>query len=141
LDEILTALETEGFAFTNLDDAEAFPLLNGLTPPFVGHSCDGDGACEFSASGQDGSCYLYDDGVGDQQGFCTVGCEGYCPDRPGDAPTFCTSLDGGQTGQCVSKSAPENSYCGDLLGTHATEVSRFIGTSTAAPSTATVCIP
>lgn len=140
LDEIIRTLKADGFTFTNLDDENTFPLLNGLTPPFVGHACGGDADCEFSASGHDGECLLYSDG-GTERGFCTVACDGYCPDRPGDAPTFCVSLDGGQSGSCVSKSAVENEYCGALPGTRAVDMDRYIGSSSAPPSTATVCVP
>jgi hypothetical protein len=59
---------------------------------------------------------------------------------PGFAPTFCTSLDGA-TGTCVSKSSDVNGQCTTLPGTVAKSAARFIGSSSATASTASVCLP
>jgi peptidoglycan/xylan/chitin deacetylase (PgdA/CDA1 family) len=141
LDTILTRLEENGFKFVPLSDAETFPLLNGTVPKpsaWVGTPCTADAQCDFSASGEQGYCLTYDDPV---KGFCTLSCNGYCPDKSGTAPTFCTSLDGGETGQCVSKSHDLNHECADLAGTTAQTVDRFVGISTASAGTALVCVP
>lgn len=139
LESIITTLLDDGFTFVGVDDEQTFPLLNGVTAPFVGSSCSGPADCSFSAGGAQGECLTYGDQ--DQQGICTVDCQGYCPDKSGFAPTFCTSLDGGQTGQCLPKSDALNHACADLPGTVAVSVPRFVGTSTASAATAVVCIP
>ncbi len=141
LDNILTRLENEGFTFVGLDDVDTFPRLNGSRPqetPFIGSSCGDDTECDFSASGEDGFCTTYDGG-----GFCSLGCEGYCPDRYGAAPTFCVAFDGpnGVSGGCVSKASAENGYCGDLPGTTPTSVDRYVGSSGVSNATAEVCLP
>ena len=138
LDQIMTTLENDGFTFVPLSDVETFPLLNGVEPPeepFVGTTCADESECTFSASGEDGFCQTYEDG-----GFCSIGCEGYCPDKYGAAPTFCVSLDG-ETGQCVSKADSENSQCADLPGTTAQTMDRFVGSSGASVTSAVVCVP
>jgi len=138
LDSIMTDLENAGFTFVGLDDTGAFPLLNGATPApssWIGTPCKSDAECKFSANGKTGTCLLDGD-----NGFCTLACEGYCPDKSGAAPTFCTSLDNGVTGQCVSKASSANGNCANIPGTTAVSVERFIGTSSASPSTATVCV-
>lgn len=138
LDSILTALQNDGFRFVRLDDTETFPLLNGTTAPatpFVGSACEDDTKCAFTARGEDGFCHEYDGG-----GFCSLPCEGYCPDKYGAAPTFCVSLDG-TTGQCVSKASDANHQCADLPGTSAQTMPRFVGSSGASSNTATVCVP
>ncbi|MBI5534294.1 MAG: polysaccharide deacetylase family protein [Deltaproteobacteria bacterium] len=143
LDDVLTALENAGFSFVKLDDTSVFPLLNGAKPaatPFVGTVCKDDTACKFSSGGKDGSCYEFTPSGGSASGFCTLACDGYCPDKSGSAATFCTSLDG-STGSCVSKSAAENHECADIPGTAPKTADRYIGTSTASPATATVCLP
>ncbi|PKN48966.1 MAG: hypothetical protein CVU63_03475, partial [Deltaproteobacteria bacterium HGW-Deltaproteobacteria-20] len=73
-------------------------------------------------------------------GYCSLACNGYCPDKAGMAPTFCVSLDG-NSGQCVPKSSVENGYCADLPGTTAQSMGRYIGTSTASATSADVCVP
>lgn len=138
LDNVLTKLENDGFKFVGLDETETFPLLNGVKPadgPFVGSTCTDSSQCKFSGSGQDGFCQSFEGG-----GFCSLSCDGYCPDKYGSAATFCVSLDG-ETGQCVSKSAAENNQCADLPGTSAQAMDRFIGTSGASASSAVVCVP
>lgn len=133
LDEVLTALEAEGFTFGRLDDTTLLPRLNGITPPpptFVGTPCTTDAQCAFSG----GRCHA--------AGFCTMSCQGYCPDAAGAAPTFCiadTENDG--AGICVSKPAAQNNQCAALPGTEKVQLPRFIGTSSAPASAATVCAP
>lgn len=139
LDTIIGELKAAEFSFVNVDDVSTFPLLNNDDLdelPWVGTQCQEIAECDFSA---DASCFTYDDGAM-QQGFCTVPCEGFCDDFPGRAPTFCVSLDGA-TGSCVSKAAAANSNCGELPGTTPVERERYVGTSSAPRSTATVCLP
>ncbi len=133
LDGIIETMVAEGYTFVNIDDANTFPRLNGLTPAFVGDTCMDDTQCAFDA---DSSCVQ-----GGDSGFCTVSCEGYCPDASGKASTFCASLDGGASGSCVSKAGDLNENCQLVPGTTPQEASRFIGQSGAPASTATVCMP
>ena len=145
LDSIISKLEADGFTFVRVDDTSTFPLLNGITPPpkpFVGDPCASDADCNFSEGSQQGSCYLFTPTGGSQQaGFCTLACEGVCPDSYGKAPTFCTSLDGGQSGNCVSKQSSLNGECSKIPGTSAQTADRFIGSSSASPSSTMACLP
>lgn len=144
LDTILTRLKQDGFTFVSLSDTATFPLLNGTTPQasaWIGTPCESDATCNYAASGETGFCQLFEDAGGATRGFCSLACNGYCPDKSGTASTFCTSLDGGETGQCVSKSSDLNQQCASLPGTMAASVERFVGTSTATASTALACVP
>jgi len=145
LESIIGQLEQGGFTFVNVDDVAAFPLLNGAIPPptpFIGDPCTSDADCGFTDNGKNGFCHLFTPSSGGSPvGFCSVACEGYCPDKSGKAPTFCTSLDGGSTGSCVSKSDAANANCSKIPGTAALTADRFIGSSTATPSTAEACLP
>ncbi|MEZ4459188.1 MAG: polysaccharide deacetylase family protein [bacterium] len=139
LDEVITRLEAANFSFVNIDDVGTFPLLNSDDVndfSFTGTPCTDNTTCDFSANA---SCLTFDN-AGTPAGFCTIGCDGYCDDFPGRAPTFCVSLDG-TTGSCVSKSGVENRNCEALPGTAPILKDRFIGASSARPSTATVCLP
>lgn len=104
-------------------------------PSWVGTPCADAEACTFVADGAPGFCFEYE-----AHGFCSLPCEGTCPDLPGEAPTFCTSLGSGY-GLCVSKSAPGNHSCADIPGTVETVVDRYVGSSDAALASATVCVP
>lgn len=108
------------------------PVQPAASATFVGTSCRDAGECSFDASAQ---CLTW----GEEGGYCTLSCEGTCPDRAGFATTFCTSLDNGVSGRCVPK-APSTG-CGEWPGTTARTADRFVGSSTASPATATVCMP
>ncbi len=144
LDEILTALENDGFAFTTLADTETFPLLNGVEPPhepWIGDPCESNEDCAFDSGGVPGFCFTYDTESDGVKGFCSLPCEGYCPDLDGTAPTFCVQSLDPAAGMCVSKAYPINESCGKIPGTAATEEDRFVGSSSAAHATALVCMP
>lgn len=135
LDSILTALEAAGYTFVRLDNTSAFPKLNGAAPqpsPFIGTPCTTNAQCSFAG----GRCHA--------AGFCTQSCAGACPDQAGSAPTFCiadAASASATAGICVSKAAVQNNQCVSLAGTTKADMPRFIGTSGAAPATATVCKP
>jgi peptidoglycan-N-acetylglucosamine deacetylase len=141
LDRLLTALENDGFEFVGLDDVATFPLLNGSEPqaqPWVGTTCSSDEECDFSYGDRVGYCAQWDE----TPGFCSLDCEGTCPDRYGHATTFCVaSWEDESYGLCVSKSEAANNYCEDMTGTEAVEADRFIGSSGSSPATSTVCLP
>lgn len=149
LPSIIEGLRAGGYTFTNVDDVATYPKLNGVTPPFVGDLCAQDQDCAFVASGQEGQCLAFNSEVTGEDGasqiesfgFCTLKCQGFCPDSSGKAPTFCASLDEGATGNCLSKAGTRNEDCAAIPGTVAKEVERHIGDSSAAPSSAVVCYP
>jgi peptidoglycan/xylan/chitin deacetylase (PgdA/CDA1 family) len=138
LDDILVALKAEGYTFVRLDDTAAWPKLHGAAPAaqkFVGDNCTTDADCAFTASGKAGACH--------PAGFCSIACEGSCPDLAGRAPTFCIADERSATpaGMCVSKAATQNMACASLPDTENRTEPRFIGNSTSAPATANVCAP
>lgn len=145
LDEVLTTLENAGFEFVGLDDDNTFPFLNGADPnamPFVGSPCAGDSECGFTEGGEQGYCFTFEDAdSGQTRGFCSVGCEGYCPDRYGFAGTFCAETPEGGAGMCAPLSESINSNCEDIVGISAQSADRFIGSSSASARTSTVCLP
>ncbi|MFO0750575.1 MAG: polysaccharide deacetylase family protein [Myxococcota bacterium] len=144
LDSIISELENEGYTFVRVDDTTTFPRLNNVAPPapkWVGDSCQADKDCNFSSSAASASCYRFTPAASAEVGFCTLPCEGFCPDKTGASPTFCTSLDGGLTGRCVAKASAVNRQCAAIAGTSATTAPRFIGSSAAAPTSAIVCMP
>jgi len=140
LDDLLTTLEQAGYTFVRLDDTAVFPRLNGAAPvpvttKFIGDACTTNAQCMFTAAGAAGRCH--------PAGFCTISCNGSCPDLAGKAPTFCIA-DNASTvagGICASKAASQNSQCTALTGTTKRFADRFIGTSTAVAAQAEVCAP
>jgi hypothetical protein len=97
--------------------------------PFVGTTCKESAACSFSSSA---SCL-----TSGANGFCTLPCEGYCPDQEGASRTFC--VDAGGKGRCMAKAGPENHDCADIAGTHIALEDRYIGKSGAKAASASVC--
>ena len=123
--------------------ADIAALLRRLTSggtqpasPWIGSACKSDGDCGFLASGRTGTCFL--DG-GATYGFCTLGCEGYCPDQTGYASTFCVIDALGDAGMCVVKASASNHECADVPGTQSYAMDRYIGATSAPAATATVC--
>ncbi|MDX1748550.1 MAG: hypothetical protein R3324_21670, partial [Halobacteriales archaeon] len=88
-----------------------------------------------------GFCFNFEDAAGEPRGFCTVTCQGYCPESPGEASTFCIPSDNPEIGICASKSEEANGFCELIPGTSPTESDRFLGTDGAAAASATVCAP
>ncbi|MGH1344414.1 MAG: polysaccharide deacetylase family protein [Nannocystales bacterium] len=136
LPEIIRQMKAEDYTFTNLDDVGTFPQLNGVTPPWVGDTCEGDEDCILGAA-LDGVCDLP---VGAELSRCSLECEGFCPNR-GNATTFCVSLDDGESGSCVLQAKASNANCDDFPDLFMETRDRHIGDSTAAPKTAPVCVP
>ncbi|HEY3352081.1 MAG TPA: polysaccharide deacetylase family protein [Polyangia bacterium] len=144
LDAVLTSLEDAGFTFVRLDDTTTFPKLNGVAAPppgpWVGTPCGTDADCSFTASGAAAFCYRFGaDGGSLNYGFCSVACAGFCPDRAGAAATFCVAAADGTSGLCAAKAGAD--ACGATPGTSAQTADRYIGSSTATPATASVCLP
>ena len=121
---------------------EAMGLLNqgeGVAPlPFIGTLCERDEQCGFVLDGAQGFCHRFEAASG-THGFCTVLCEGYCPDRDGHAWTFCTKLD--ELPLCVSQSTQENDFCEALPGTAQQGAERYVGSSGASARQVQACLP
>ena len=118
----------------------------GLTPfpsipnRWIGDECNTVDDC-IPLSGYQSYCLLGTDG----RKTCTFSCEGYCPDRIGEAISFCVAADQLNSsvlptvgGLCVLQS----------LGTQCEKVwevqqshPRFVGNSTASNTQTSVCIP
>lgn len=141
LPELMHQLTEAGYTFARLDDPAVLPLLHGVEPParpFVGHGCETDQDCAFVSGDEVGFCH--------PAGVCTLSCAGYCPDRAGEAPTFCVAddlalLPDGPGGLCVSQASASNGDCADVPGTVDQPRDRFIGASSASARTARVCAP
>jgi hypothetical protein len=108
--------------------------------PWVGTSCETDGDCAFSHAGQSGFCFL-DTAGQEEKGFCSLPCEGYCPDLAGRAKTFCTLLAPPSVGGCVSRAQTENGNCSTVPGTSPQQARRYVGSSGAPADSAAVCLP
>jgi hypothetical protein len=93
-----------------------------------------DEQCKFMENGQTGRCHA--------AGFCTISCEGSCPDLAGKAGTFCIA-DGANanTGICVSRAANQNAFCASLPGTERRDADRFVGSTSVSVTRANVCAP
>jgi len=107
-------------------------LVEESDDPWIGAECAADADCDFDVDGQTARCM-----TNGGHGFCTVPCEGYCADAPGEAPTFCASTSVG--GRCMAKAAPENEGCQSIDGTSPKQADRYVGSSNAAKKVATVC--
>lgn len=102
---------------------------------FIGDPCGCQRDCDFYAGSQKGFCH--------PAGFCSLACEGGCPDVLNKAQTFCIADPHAQeeVGICVPKSAEQNGHCADLPETVDDQRERFIGSSSSRPSSAEVCAP
>lgn len=109
--------------------------------PFVGTSCESDDDCQFEASDHVGFCLTFDSLSAGPSGFCSLVCEGYCPDKAGRAGTFCVESPTDAVGMCVSKAESINEECSLMPGTLVAERDRFVGESGAPNATANVCVP
>ncbi|MBM4397381.1 MAG: hypothetical protein FJ087_17055 [Deltaproteobacteria bacterium] len=126
------AIHFEEMGLADLDDPR-------LGDPWVGRPCTDHAECDFAADGSQGFCFVFD-AAGEKRGFCSLPCEGYCPDLAGTAPTFCASQDG-HSGFCTPRAHELNGHCAAIPGTAAVEADRYIGSSGAPAITATVCLP
>lgn len=110
------------------------------SPSWIGDTCAPAAGCPFAADGQGATCHAFSTADGGAQGFCTISCEGYCPDQPGSADTFCiASPQDTSKGMCVVQTTSGD--CSGLPGTISAERSRFVGRSGASAKVARVCVP
>ena len=101
---------------------------------FVGDRCGCQRDCDFYAGSQQGFCH--------PAGFCSLSCEGGCPDVLNKAQTFCIADPlQSQAGICVPKASEFNGHCADLPKTIDDERDRFVGNSSSRMSSAEVCAP
>ena len=110
---------------------------------WIGDPCVNNADCAFNADGLIGQCFLAHH-PSSNIGFCSIPCDGFCPDAVGQAVTFCIptqNLGLNLGGICVSKSCAANDYCQRYPGFINTSSSRYIGNSSAHPSSADVCLP
>jgi hypothetical protein len=110
---------------------------------WIGDPCDSDLDCAFNADGVIGKCFM-EHHPASGMGFCSIPCNGFCPDAVNEAITFCVPTQAmglNLGGVCMSKSGATNDYCQRYPGFVATDVMRYIGNSNASSSSAEVCLP
>lgn len=109
---------------------------------WIGSACRSDSECNFSHEGTRGSCNKQRNA---NVGVCTIPCAGYCPDRQGEATTFCASRDdlGGSAGAgfCLARSSSINDSCTRNAGFTEVQVDRYVGRTRAPARRAEVCAP
>ena len=143
LEDVLIALVEADMNFVALDDADAFPRLNGgegYPFPFLGQACqvDVDRCWEIEYEAWCEPVAPFDSSSLD--GICTLPCEGYCLDRDGSPTTFCAEVTAG-VGQCTSRATGLNDDCDVLPGVEAHFVDRYVGDSSASAATVEACVP
>ncbi len=109
---------------------------------FIGTDCGEDAnICDFEAGGQEGACvdWFEEDGSG-LNGFCSLSCEGSCPEQDGSAPTFCADLKN-DPGMCAVTPSNVNNFCADIAGSVIQVVPRFVGNSSVSMDWTSVCAP
>lgn len=122
LESIIQRLLSEGYRFAPIDTLAILPDLHAATPRFVGDSCVHDEDCAFSSGESQGFCH--------PAGFCTIPCEGLCPDQSGKASTFCVEdPDNGGHGICVATPVADNGHCALVPGSASVTLPRFVGSS------------
>lgn len=108
--------------------------LNRSGRAFIGDPCSCDQDCAFWNAGKQGFCH--------KAGFCSLPCEGTCPDVYGKASTFCIVADTSDYGgMCVSKAEETNGHCADLPDTLDQTRDRFVGGSSTLEKEELVCAP
>jgi hypothetical protein len=119
------------------DDVEPDGTSEGVDvrQAFVGDACETDADCAFTVDDVTGRCHA--------AGFCTLPCQGYCPDAEGAVGTFCAAdpTASAPAGICVPLAVPENGHCADLPGTFDASATRFVGAADAPAGEAEVCLP
>ncbi len=105
-------------------------------PPWIGEPCTEQSECDFLASGEPAFCLTND--LGDA-GFCTISCDGFCPDKAGAAGTFCVDSGVEDLGACASVPDDVNDFCAAIPGTSTQERERWVVDSGAPATTREVC--
>ena len=125
LEDLILTLQGDGFTFTSLDDASAFPRLVADDPypfPWVGAPCDTEADTCWQVEWNAWCEPTGAPGVPPTAGLCVLPCEraSDCVDRDGSAPLACVDVDG--AGVCLAESTLVNGSCADYPG--AVEVER-----------------
>lgn len=107
--------------------------------PFIGKPCTQEDDCNFTEGDRTGFCLRLRDDT--SRGFCSITCQGFCPDHPQYATTFCIASSNPNLGICVPKAERINSHCGDIPGAVTEFHDRFIGESSAPSAREHVCVP
>ncbi len=107
---------------------------------FVGTVCEGSATCNLSSSGvNNGECVnWFDADTSTLFGFCSYDCSGFCTDISGQAPTFCTQIQG--AGQCAAQPSSLNGNCSGIPGTKRISKPRHVGSSGAEVVWKDVCV-
>ena len=115
---------------------------DGENGSFVGTDCGADpDVCDFGVDGQAAECLdWFNADTSTLSGYCSVSCEGLCPDQPGQAGTFCADFTS-DPGMCAITPDASNGFCDDVEGTLLQVVPRFVGNSGAAAVWKGVCAP
>ena len=120
------------------------PVQGGavLATQWLGEPCEVDGECLPLDDGTSPTCFR-PSGSARHVGFCTVSCEGFCPDFPNKPETFCGDASHFQvpaSGLCVAKAHVRNASCAAWPEFSAWESQRYVGSSYAQARTAVVCL-
>jgi len=115
---------------------------DGANGSFIGSDCGEDpSVCDFTADGAAAECLdWFDADDSSLNGYCSVSCEGFCPDQAGQAPTFCADFRN-DPGMCATTPTSSNASCDDVPGTLLQVVPRFVGNSGATAVWKGVCAP
>ena len=106
---------------------------------WLGEPCSEDTHCIRTGS-VPASCIVPN---GARWGFCTVSCDGLCPDRSGHAETFCAAarmIGFSDVGLCMAKSESTNGYCSQYPDFETFTADRFLNQSSYRARTASVCV-
>ena len=137
-DVIVTALSA-GYTFTQLSDADAFPLLNAGTPhdfPWIGEACSVSNDTCWQIEYLSHCAPTGDPDQPADAGVCVLDCtSSRCVDRAGTSPLLCAAVTPG-TGTCLGYASDFNSLCEDVPGTVAQHVDAHNSSRTAR-----VCLP
>ncbi|MEL6344903.1 MAG: polysaccharide deacetylase family protein [Myxococcota bacterium] len=140
LEDAILAIQSRGYTFTNIDDADAFPLLNAgdfYDFPWMGESCDTTDDTCWMVEYLSYCAETNDPDAEPTAGVCVLPCLSSrdCIDRDGVADTECVQTPQGEN-VCLALSQPVNEQCAEVPGTVRSRLPRFNGTGTL-----NVCMP
>ena len=118
--------------------SDAGPTTAAPIGSWLGEPCDHDSHC-IQTRDVPATCVVPD---GARTGFCSVSCDGLCPDRAGHSGTFCgqATMVGLRTvGLCMAKAQAANGYCGHWPDFEPFDTNRYIESANVRAQTAVVC--
>lgn len=119
-------------------DDDSIPVAEVVPTSWLGEPCNQDAQCIRSGN-IPATCVIP---AGTRWGFCSVSCDGLCPDRPGHAETFCATarmVGFNDIGLCMAKADSVNGYCTQYPDFEPFTAERFVDQSNYQSRTATVC--